>query len=308
LGADDSIELVTLSQAAETAQPEELKRMIPGSWIGGRLSTWIGHPEKNRAWQLVCQTRDRLTKHMADEAGENGEKVLEQILIAEGSDWYWWFGDDHFTTLADRFDELFRLHLVNAYRFAGLEVPPELLQPIRHKRARGHLRAPTEMITPVLDGRVTHYFEWLNAGRFDLGLDKSDMHRSDPILRDLHYGFDRDFLYLQLGTEGSFAPKAEGLTLIIDEVQPRKEIFRMTVSGGKMTALEENQRKEGFDGSVDEVAEIKVPLKELGAGPGQEILLSFTLWKDSDPIEKAPLFSLVKIAVPEDYDLEYWIV
>jgi hypothetical protein len=164
------------------------------------------------------------------------------------------------------------------------------------------------VITPVLDGQVTNYFEWLNAGRFDLDVDRSTMHRSDPVMRDLFYGFDREFLYLLLGTEGIFAEKADGLTLVVEVVKPRKKVFRMNVSEGKMILPGESRRKTGLACSVGKVAEIQVPLKGMGAGPGKEILMSFTLWRDGEPVEKAPLFSLVKITVPDEYDLEYWIV
>ncbi|UCG37666.1 MAG: hypothetical protein JSV00_05495 [bacterium] len=308
VAGDEAIEMVTMSQALESAQALPLESVVPGSWIGGRLSTWVGHQEKNRAWEMVCRARSNLGPFLADEGKKNRPKVLEQLLIAEGSDWYWWFGDDHFTTLADRFDELFRLHLINAYRYAELEVPAELLEPIKRKRVRGHIETPKDRIQPDFYGRVSHYFEWLSAGRFDLDFDQGAMHKSDPVLRELRYGFDSENLYLRLDTEGDFLRRAEDMRLVIEAVAPLKRSFTFRITAGNMEIMEPADLEAGLLGAAGRVAEVRVPLKILEAGPGREILLSFSLWKGPDPIEKAPLFSLVKITVPEDYDLEYWIV
>ena len=37
-----------------------LKQVRAGSWIYGSFSTWVGHPEKNRAWDLLAATRKKL--------------------------------------------------------------------------------------------------------------------------------------------------------------------------------------------------------------------------------------------------------
>ena len=49
-------------------------------------------------------------------------------MIAEGSDWFWWYGDDHSSDHDRDFDELFRTHLRNAYTYLGLAIPDELLR------------------------------------------------------------------------------------------------------------------------------------------------------------------------------------
>ena len=48
------------------------------------------------------------------------------MLIAEGSDWFWWYGDDHSSAHDDEFDDLFRRHLRNVYRLLQQPVPDEL--------------------------------------------------------------------------------------------------------------------------------------------------------------------------------------
>ncbi|MBE0617332.1 MAG: glycoside hydrolase, partial [Proteobacteria bacterium] len=100
-----------------------LPRVHAGSWIYGSFSTWIGHPEKNRAWELLERTRCRLEDEEGRLGTEQRELAWREIRIAEGSDWFWWLGDDHYTPLAGEFDQLFRLHLLNVYQIAGLEPP-----------------------------------------------------------------------------------------------------------------------------------------------------------------------------------------
>src|SRR3990172_5303212 len=44
----------------------------------------------------------------------------------EGSDWFWWFGEDQASDSDVEFDDLFREHLKNVHRAASLR-PPESL-------------------------------------------------------------------------------------------------------------------------------------------------------------------------------------
>lgn len=90
--------------------------LATGSWIHGDFNKWMGHPAKNRAWECLVQARSLLT-----EENFKDERLMKQIHILEGSDWFWWYGDKH-----KHFDELFRAHLKNFYRFLGKEPPQEL--------------------------------------------------------------------------------------------------------------------------------------------------------------------------------------
>jgi len=50
---------------------------------------------------------------------------------------------------------------------------------------------PTGIVKPVIDGRLTRYYEWHGAGSWELGTGGSAMHRvSAPIASGLRYGFD----------------------------------------------------------------------------------------------------------------------
>ncbi|MCP4229248.1 MAG: hypothetical protein GY771_03755 [bacterium] len=102
-----------------------------GSAPGNDLGTWAGELEENRAWELLGNAR-----RAVDEAHERKRKrnAMEHILIAEGSDWFWWFGDDHGSDADADFDGLFRDNLKAVYRELEQNPPPELNEPITPRR------------------------------------------------------------------------------------------------------------------------------------------------------------------------------
>ncbi|MBC7217680.1 MAG: hypothetical protein H5U36_05935 [Candidatus Caldatribacterium sp.] len=72
-----------------------LERLVPGSWIFGNFACWMGHPEKNWAWERLFEVRKEFEEKRERLSPEVRERVYELLLAAEGSDWFWWLGDDH---------------------------------------------------------------------------------------------------------------------------------------------------------------------------------------------------------------------
>jgi len=96
LSRDPEISTITPSQyLSEHVSLPELKSVAPGSWIFGNFDTWIGHWEKNRAWEELGRARVRFEALKAHLSREVREKVEELFYQAEGSDWFWWLGEDH---------------------------------------------------------------------------------------------------------------------------------------------------------------------------------------------------------------------
>ena len=57
--------------------------------------------------------------------------AYEELLIAEGSDWMWWFGNDFSSDSDAIFDALFRQHIGNIFHLIGLTEPEGLSEPIK---------------------------------------------------------------------------------------------------------------------------------------------------------------------------------
>jgi alpha-amylase/alpha-mannosidase (GH57 family) len=139
----------TLAERSATERPERLERLHAGSWINASFGTWIGHPEKNRGWELLAAVQAR-----------GGNRGGRSWLAAEGSDWWWWLGDDNPTLLAPLYDWLLREHLADACSLAGVAPPAELGAPIRSAAIPLRVPLSRQWPPPRLDGLSTSYFEW----------------------------------------------------------------------------------------------------------------------------------------------------
>jgi alpha-amylase/alpha-mannosidase (GH57 family) len=132
---DPALEAVTLSEAQSRIAPATLDWLAPGSWAGANFGIWMGHPEDQEAWAWIARARETLMKKKGSVTADRWDQAYEELLVAEGSDWMWWFGND-FTSDDDAvFDALFRRHIGNVYRLLGLPEPEGLELPIKKSLA-----------------------------------------------------------------------------------------------------------------------------------------------------------------------------
>jgi hypothetical protein len=124
----------------------------------------------------------------------------EEIYIAEGSDWCWWLGGDRTSDQDYLFDELFRNHLSNMYRFIGLEPPPSLAQPIG-KPLKSAQEGGLDMDLAT-DGLPGVRAGWKPAGYRRFGAESSAMRRSGEIAGALVYWFADKQFFLNLKAGG----------------------------------------------------------------------------------------------------------
>ena len=110
----------------------ELPSLVAGSWVHGELLTWVGHAEKNRAWELLIAAKERF-----DAAHAPSPQALAQLGICEGSDWFWWPGAQNPASPVADFDALYRGHLAELYRLLGAAPPTALAQPFATARIAG---------------------------------------------------------------------------------------------------------------------------------------------------------------------------
>jgi alpha-amylase/alpha-mannosidase (GH57 family) len=194
ISEDPNIKTVRICDFLEQNPPQDgIGHLFAGSWINHNFRIWIGHEEDNKAWDYLSKAR------LALAAATNADpKAWKELYIAEGSDWCWWYGDDHSSGNDDMFDMLFRKHLKNIYQLIGKPSPQYLDQPIKQVTVLKPTREPAYIITPVIDGEETNFYEWLAAGYYDISKLKGAMHQAETVVRSIYYGFDITHFHVRL--------------------------------------------------------------------------------------------------------------
>lgn len=146
----------TLDAAAQAGPRGRIQHLHTGSWIDADLHIWAGDEEDRRGWALLARTRATWQARGCPEA------AWLHLANAESSDWFWWFGPEHHTEVADLFDALFRAHLAAAWRDMGLPVPAELAEPVGLRPPVEGALHPHAPIAPSLDGHL-HPVDWTGA-------------------------------------------------------------------------------------------------------------------------------------------------
>ncbi len=205
LSEHPELQLVTVSEFLEqfpATATIPASQLHSGSWVDGSFTTWIGDPAKNRAWDLLAEARAVLASH-PEATEENNPAAWEALYAAEGSDWFWWFGEGHTSNQDAVFDQLFREHLCGIYRALNSPIPPHLRQSVEVHEDKAN-RRPAGFIHPVLNGMGDEQ-DWEKAGRLDVGGARGTMHRSSAIQR-LWYGVDHQNFYLRLDFQSGIRP------------------------------------------------------------------------------------------------------
>lgn len=295
---------------------DSLPRLFSGSWINHDFYIWIGHADDRRAWDLLHLTREHLKRMTArgNIRVESIEQAWRELHIAEGSDWFWWFGDDHNSAQDALFDYLFRKHLQNVYTILGESPPPELCQPIGRVYHRKLHTDPVSPLTVRIDGRIS-YFEWINAGRYACGSERGTMTRvTQGILRELWFGFSlQSELLVRIDTAKSARlelkpadtlflrfSQPEGLDLVVRSLHSGTPDVTLSKAGQPLDAP-------GAAIAIDRVVELKVPLGLLGVAPNDRVNFRVELANGADPLERAPQEGSVDLRVPApELDPSVW--
>jgi len=301
LNEDDSITLTTPSQYLREHEDEILplnNDIWPGSWINADFKVWIGDEEDNKSWELLKKTKEDLK--------EISKQSEREIYIAEGSDWNWWYGSEHSSQQDLLFDNLYRIHLKNAYLFSSKTPPSVLDEPI--KKIRTFIepqKKPATFITPTIDGKITSYYEWLGAGEYEDIL--STMHPSKKTIKKIYWCFDEQFLYLRIDCFRSL--EILKITLTNDQTH------RIIVEEDKVTTLhysKENKLiskgEEGIKICRGEIIEIGIERKSFNLKE-REIVTLFVEIRDKDTEERFPQWGYIQIVIPDsELEKENWIV
>ena len=291
---------------------KQLSTLHTGSWIGSDFDIWIGDEEENRAWDLLGEARGFLQKQI-DEGGlpaAEQEKALQEIYAAEGSDWFWWYGPDFHTDNDALFDELFRQHLKNVYQLCGVLPPAVLDLPvIANAKAVRNYEAPSQLIAPSIDGRLSSYFEWMGAGSYEADHGQGAMFRSDRFLQEMLFGFSEESLCIRIDP-AKWGP----VSLVLRFFQPDRFLLKtkpLTRGGAQeftITTPSGIEIKRKTLAAAD-IIEWEIPLLDLALKPGDPVAFQLRVLQDGIERERHPESAPVQLTVPgPEYALERWMV
>ena len=312
----------TVSEALSAMPPaRRLTELHSGSWINQDFKIWIGHQEDNRGWDLLGLTRSRLLDATPALPPDRAKAAWNELYAAEGSDWYWWYGDDFDTAYKEEFDRLFRTHLSNVWKIAGLAPPDWLNVPlceVRRFQAADHVTAPLALLHPTLDGLVTDFFEWRGAGTINPNPPLGAMWKADGWFSALYFGFDLDHLFLRLDPEEPLLARRQDLQIEC-HLETRAQTCRISIAPaapdhyllaertGAQDDWEERERSPLI--GWRKILELAVPFKDLRVEQGHDLRLSLIVKSHGLEIARYPRHRPVTITVPgPEFEATVWRV
>ncbi len=194
---DESLETVLISDYIDSDKHKKsLKKIYSGSWIDKTFQYWIGEPEKNKAWAFLKKTKDDFENYVKEHKNNpNIKSARRELLIAEGSDWFWWYGEPNHSGQDFIFDYMFRERLKNVYLMLGIDYPNYLDNtlittielPFKH---------PKRNISPRMDGSLKSSDDWYNSGSISM-LD-GPVYRENKNIDKINFGCDSENIYFRL--------------------------------------------------------------------------------------------------------------
>ncbi len=195
INSDEGLETVTVSGYLEKIKKtKSIKTIHPGSWINRDFMLWVGEPTKNLAWQYLDKTRQDL-KEFEKEITDPQLlfELWREIYMAEGSDWFWWYGEPNDSGQDNLFDLLFRSHLKNVYKLAGKPEPEYLDTPLHDSVYVGSRYPRGEVENFELTG--TNNDNWANAGCIEIPTTPTMQEKR--FFNKIFFEHDKDNLYLR---------------------------------------------------------------------------------------------------------------
>ncbi len=307
------VQAVTASEAMQVRERGVLPRLVPGSWINANFNVWIGASEDNRAWDLLSDARDFFAQASTRPGLDPArlELARQELWIAEGSDWCWWYGPEHSTANDEEFDLLFRKHLGNIYRLLGGVAPDDLAAPIKRLRVGGLVVPPSGRIAPTIDGRQTSYFEWMGAGVYAPDERTGSLHGARHDLDALYYGFSEKSLFLRVDLKKEFIAAHPEFEIRINaegsgHLRVHARILERSVDtlevwvNDHMMNLQELPGGSGVQAVFDSILEMTLEFETLGILADQKINVQVALWVNGLPVQVIPAQGWLALEMTEE--------
>ena len=322
LQREPGVEAVTISEAiARQRNFSKLTSLIPGSWINANFNVWIGAPEDNKSWDYLYHARNFYSQAAAGASESQRKLAFEELLIAEGSDWNWWYGPEHHSANDREFDELYRKHLSNVYQALGATPPEYLAQPIAGGGSRPEFLPQTSYIHPRVAGDMVRYFEWMGAAVYRADHRAGAMHGKQFLLDSVYAGIDETNVYGRLDFAGKISEMEFDLLVNVECWIPNAQgaeralridvpVFNGEIKSWKIMQetrlLADSQHNNGqIKIALARNFEFKLPLSWLlpNALANAKLRLRFSIWQNRLPVDALPLEGWIELQLLSEQEL-----
>ncbi|MGH9401205.1 MAG: hypothetical protein ACRD2P_03755, partial [Terriglobia bacterium] len=207
----------------------------------------------------------------------------------------------------------------------GGEAPDELVLPIKRPRTAGYNIPPTDIISPVIDGRETTYFEWLGAGVYMPDARSGSIHGPGGYIKELFYGHNDTHIYLRFDLQEEFRQQRRDFQVRVNFAGGRQTRLYVSVSNNVLSRVElwqgdkmieipngagppDGSSPGSSDGSSDgspvraayqNILEISLEFALLGLGPHHAASVQVSFWVDHLPVQALPREGWLTLEVAE---------
>ncbi|MBQ7126461.1 hypothetical protein IJO12_05190 [bacterium] len=194
---DDSIDTVLISNYISSAKNKKaLSKITVSNGVDNDFHYWIGDEIKNKAWKYIKEAKEALEQSYENECSvESMDFAKRELMIAQGSDWFWWYGEPNNSGQDFVFDYMFREHLKGVYIALNMDVPNYLDESLI-TRINIPFKRPSCNISPKMDGLFFSENDWYNSGVIQL-LD-GPVHRENKTVEKINFGCDNNNMYFRL--------------------------------------------------------------------------------------------------------------
>lgn len=308
-GAPD-IKTTTPSAALKMHPAKTLGFLHSGSWILANYQIWIGHPEENRGWDLLKRTREDLVRLIptTHATPQSINWAWEALYAAQGSDWFWWYGDDFNTENDADFDRLFRENLKCVYQFLGHAPPADLDIPlIGSSPDQPVFTPPRGLISPTIDGRSEYFYEWTDAGFYVNTGARGSMFENTRLVERILFGFDHEHLFLRI-EPGIDVPAGFGGHELRVQLVCGEQASTLTCGHGNAT-LENASGTYPLRSAFRRAFELAIPIEQLGCREGAAVLTQLTVWHNGVEVERHPPTGRLSLEAPDhEFEGRNWMV
>ncbi|MDD3725837.1 MAG: glycoside hydrolase family 57 protein [Candidatus Ratteibacteria bacterium] len=262
-----TIKTTTFSEALNSdITRTKLERISPGSWMGVNFDNWIGKEPANKAWSILRDARKTAKEKIDTLSEEKKQQLLQYIMLAESSDWFWWYSLPADKEIKIRFDMYFRNSIRKIYETAGFQPPEYLAFPVEQYITEDIL----PYITPSIDGKVTHFYEWHTAVEVDVFSLWGTFKPVELPVKKIFYGYDDNNFYIRLDISDE-----KDIEIIISFFNSYKKTFSIKHNGPV---------SEPLYFVWGDIIEIMIPKKEILSEGEDVIFFNITIKKNGQDI------------------------